>query len=439
MNESLPEPLSDTEVSELAASPATSLTDPSVENISNGEIAQIGELLEGKASKPAKSIKSSSSSGAVTPEETAYLNKQLEKRKKEKSTATKRSTKKVAKTLKRSRSITRPAPRPATDLKDTFRAYMVEISRDALLNQSEIILLAMKIREGVNIERVKTEMEDRLERRPSIPEVAEELKLDVAEVQRRCMAGTAAKNALVAANLRLVTSVASKLERSKSLSTPGITLDDMVQEGSVGLIRAAEKFDASRGFKFSTYATWWVRAYVMRAITMQGRSIKVPSSVVDEYARIRKSFSRLRDAGTLKPTDEEVASEMGIRVAKLRFVVSAATQVPTSLDIPLEMKGDGNSRPFSDIVEGDDRVEQRMVVNMERKELDVAMRKCLRPIERAVIRLRFGLEDGQPRTFRETGELLGLSKERIRQVVFRALPKLKTPEIQTMLLDATTR
>lgn len=421
----------------------------------------------------------------VTPEETAFLNEQLEKRKTEKKAKeAARATKNAATPRKRSRgraaagksstsstaaavAVAKVAPaskkaleRPssssqakkknlsthskrqqATGMRDTFRAYMSEISNGDLLGQSEILALAKQIRDGMSVERAQLDMQTQLGRRPSVPELAQRLGIQSADVQQRRMAGTAAKNALVSANLRLVTSVATKLVKGKKRPVmQGLTLEDMVQEGSVGLLRAAEKFDASRGYKFSTYATWWVRAYVLRSITNQGRSIKVPSSVVDEYARIRKMYTELQESSGTKPSEDAVANRLGITPAKLRFVVTVVTQAPASLDVTIDYAGDSsNPRTLGDIITGDDHIEERMVEDMERRELDIAMRKHLRPLERAVIRLRFGLEDGQPRSFREIGELLNLSKERIRQIVFRALPKLKTPEIQRMLVDATAR
>lgn len=368
----------------------------------------------------------------------AYLNDQLAKRQElnqSKKQRKHRPSKRVRPVTPSSISM-----RNATVLKDTFQAYMDDISREDLLDQAEVISLATHINLGVAVEEAQRSMEKTLGRRPSIAQLAENLGIGLQEVQKRRMAGTAAKNQLVAANLRLVTSIARKVASTKSASTAGIALDDMVQEGSVGLIRAAEKFDASRGYKFSTYATWWIRAFVMRSITTQSRSIKVPSTVVDEYARIRKQYSAMRENGVFKPTEEEVAHGLGITAAKLRFVVKVVTQVPTSLDIGLDPGSDAsNSRTLGEIVEGQDNVEESMVEDLQRRELDAALRGCLRPLERAVVRLRFGLDDGQPRTLRETGDLLGLSKERIRQLLFRALPKMKTPEIQQMLIDATTR
>ena len=373
-----------------------------------------------------------------------FLAEQLEKRKIENEQKKVKTAKKEqkTKTKKRVRPISASGRASARSqaLKDTFQAYMEEISRDELLDQSAVISLAEQIKEGLTVEITQRTMQEKLGRRPSIPEIAEKIGIDVREVQKRRMTGTAAKNTLVAANLRLVTSVARKVATSKGINLVGIAIDDLVQEGSVGLLRAAEKFDASRGYMFSTYATWWIRAYVMRSITTQSRSIKVPSTIVDEYSRIKKEHARIRELGDFQPSDEAVASNLGITVAKLRFVVNVVTRVPTSLDTPLGVNvGGTNSRSLGEIIEGDDKIEETLVKNLEKKELDLALRNRLRPLERAVIKLRFGLEDGQPRTLRETGDLLGLSKERIRQVIFRALPKLKTPEIQKMLEEATAR
>lgn len=368
----------------------------------------------------------------------AYLAGQLEKRQRENVL---RNAKAASKSRKRVRLVTPSTVhmRKTVALKDSFQAYMEEISRGDLLDQGEVITLAREIQQGVHVEQAQRAMEGKLGRRPSIPEIANELGIDVMEVQKRRMTGTAAKNALVAANLRLVTSVAKKVTLPKGGGNSGLALDDMVQEGSVGLIRAAEKFDAARGYKFSTYATWWIRAYIMRSISSQSRSIKVPGTIVDEYARIRKEYAALHERGIFKPTDEQVADRVGITAAKLRFVVNVVTQVPTSLDISLSPSGDDtNSRTLGEIIEGDDNIEERMVEDMQRKELDEALQQCLQPLERAVVRLRFGLDDGQPRTLKETGLLLGLSKERIRQIIYRALPKMKTPKIQQILVEVMT-
>lgn len=370
----------------------------------------------------------------------AFLEEQIRKHQQEKLAEREASARKK-KLRKRARSpvATRVQSKSQT-MKDSFQAYMEEISREELLGQAEVMQLGQQIKQGLEVEKLLHSMERDLGRRPSVVQLGQKMGIEAKEVQRRLMVGTAAKNALVSANLRLVTSVARKVVSAKSSTKVGLALDDMVQEGSVGLLRAAEKFDASRGYRFSTYATWWIRAYVMRSITTQSRSIKVPSTIVDEYTRIRKEYSKLQEEGVFKPSDEVVARSLGITPAKMRFVIKVVTQVPASLDITLSSSNDStSSRTLGEIVEGDDHVEEKMVQRMEKAELDNALRNCLKPIERAVIRLRFGLDDGQSRTLRETGVLLGLSKERIRQVIFRALPKLKTPEIQRMLTEATSR
>lgn len=365
-----------------------------------------------------------------------YLTDQLEKHQKE-NLAKKKRLEKKRKQKKRVRSQSRQSyPNSRNALKDTFQMYMDDISREDLLSQAEVNVLARRIKLGSIVENLQCSMESSLGRRASIPELADKLKISTSAVQKQIMAGTAAKNSLVAANLRLVTSVARKMALSKGTNTVGIALDDMIQEGSVGLIRAAEKFDAGRGYKFSTYATWWVRAYIMRSISTQSRSIKVPGTIIEEYSRIQKEYSKHSAAGNFKPDDLVIARGLGITQAKLRFILQVVTQVPTSLDIKLGHGEDAaNSRSLVEVVEGSDKIEERMVKDFEKKELDSALRDCLDSVERAVIRVRFGLDDGQPRSLRETGDLLGLSKERIRQIVFRALPKMKTPKMQKMLTN----
>lgn len=482
-------------VNTLTAAPATTTSSTTLLDGDDGKVVKNNTKTRRRrtASKPMDALPIGEQLDKVAPvipavpsmtlDETEFLNEQLEKRKlqmekktKQRSKMKKASKKKKATekfvpsssstssstttaTRKRAskRSTKSPvikksgtlsfSPQPSS-VKDTFRAFMSEISQNDLLGQSEVAALACKIKQGMVIERTTKQLELATGNRPTITEISKYLSIPMKQVQKQRMEGTAAKNSLVAANLRLVASVASKMIKNQKC-TLGLTIDDMIQEGSIGLIRAAEKFDVSRGYKFSTYATWWVRAYVMRLITNQGRCIKVPSSIIDEYMKIRKKFQEMRNhqhSNNYKipnNLDEMVAKELGMTIGKLRMVVNVVTQVPASLDVSVDINPAGSanslSKSLGDFIKGDDHVEEKMVMEMERKELDSAMRKYLKPVERAVIRLRFGLEDGQPRSFRETGELLGLSKERIRQIVFRGLPKLKTPEIQRMLVQATSR
>lgn len=316
----------------------------------------------------------------------------------------------------------------------SFAAYMEEISSTSLLQQQEVSTLAADIRDGMHVETMQRSLTDKHGRRPTLPELSVALGRPPNAVRVALLRGTAAKNRLVAANLRLVTSVTRKIRSNRPTDSGGLTLDDMIQEGSVGLIRAAEKFDASRGYKFSTYATWWIRASVLRAITSQSRAIRVPSTVVDDYARIKKEFARQAAAGTFSPAEKDVAAALGITVAKLRFVVHVVTRAPASLDLDVG-NSDGHRSSLVELIEGDDKVEQRLVDQMRRKELDRTLVRLLRPMERAAIRLRFGLDDGMPRTLREIGGVLGLSKERVRQLTFGALVKLNTPEMRETLTE----
>lgn len=321
-------------------------------------------------------------------------------------------------------------------LKDPFQLYMDEISRTEVLDHASVVALAGRIKERAKVEKAQDKLAKMTgDVRPTILQLAKELRMEPEEVQGKLNRGTVAKNDLVAANLRLVTSVAKKIQASKT-GTAGLALDDMIQEGTFGLIRAAEKYDATRGYRFSTYATWWVRASVLRAITTQSRSIKVPSSVVEDFGRIQKERKRQVAAGAIVADDQAVADALGITLAKVRFVTGSVSRRVSSLDVTLGPAGsDLAAKSLVEVIAGEDDVEERMVEAMQRRELDAVLRRQLKPMERAAVRLRFGLEDGHPRTLVEVGKLLSISKERVRQHVFSALSKLNTPEVKEFLTD----
>ena len=290
---------------------------------------------------------------------------------------------------------------------DLVRLYLTDIGRHALLSKDDEATLAEARLVGL--------------------EAAEELKNSAPtparkrQLRRLVQEGEAAELRFVESNLRLVVSIAKKYQAS------GVPLLDLVQEGNLGLMHAVEKFDHRKGFKFSTYATWWIRQSITRGIANTGRSIRLPVHAGDMVKQLQRTRAELEDTLGRRPSTGEIADAMGESFDKVRTLLAHLSE-PVSLSAPLRDDSDGE---LGDIV-GD-----QSAISPEEAMLEVALvdevEKILAPLqdrERTVLRLRYGLDGGDPRTLDDVGEHFSLTRERIRQIEAKAMSKLRHPSTE---------
>jgi len=300
---------------------------------------------------------------------------------------------------------------------DSVRAYLKQIGKVALLNAEEEVELAKRIEAGLYATQLMVELSDRGEKLPAAQ------RRDMSWI---CRDGDRAKNHLLEANLRLVVSLA------KRYTGRGMAFLDLIQEGNLGLIRAVEKFDYTKGYKFSTYATWWIRQAITRAMADQARTIRIPVhmvEVINKLGRIQREL--LQDLGR-EPTPEELAKEMDITPEKVLEIQQYARE-PISLDQTIGDEGDSQLGDFiedSEAVVAVDAVSFTLLQDQLQSVLETLSER-----EAGVVRLRFGLTDGQPRTLDEIGQVYGVTRERIRQIESKTMSKLRHPSRSQVLRD----
>ena len=301
---------------------------------------------------------------------------------------------------------------------DPVRMYLKEIGKVSLLTAAEEVDLAMKIEAGVEA----MAQLDASEEEGGVPLERRERR----RLSRIEQVGLDAKQQLIEANLRLVVSIA------KRYVGRGMLFLDLIQEGNLGLIRAVEKFDYTKGFKFSTYATWWIRQAITRAIADQARTIRIPVHMVETINKLVRIQRQLLQSLGREPTPEEIAEEMGLTPERVREI-QKISQEPVSLETPI---GEEEDSQLGDFIEDD-----AAVVPPDAASFSMLQEKLAKTLEglaereRKVITLRFGLEDGHPRTLEEVGREFGVTRERIRQIESKTLAKLRHPSRSQKLKD----
>ena len=302
-------------------------------------------------------------------------------------------------------------------LDDPVRMYLKEIGKVSLLSADEEISLATAMSAGVE---AKQKLEEAEKNGTELSE--EEMKALKSAVKK----GERSKQRLAEANLRLVVSIA------KRYVGRGMLFLDLIQEGNLGLIKAVEKFDYTKGYKFSTYATWWIRQAITRAIADQARTIRIPVHMVETINKvIRVSRQLLQELGH-DPSPEEIAAEMDMPVDKVREILKIA-QEPVSLETPIGEEEDSHLGDFIPDEGASEPSEAASFTLLQEQLVDVL--STLTPREEKVLKLRFGIEDGRPRTLEEVGKEFNVTRERIRQIEAKALRKLRHPSRSKRLKD----
>jgi len=319
-----------------------------------------------------------------------------------------------------------PSTYRTTQIDDNVGAFFKEMARYPLLKPEEELELAYCIKFMVQAEEIRQQLQARLQRKPTRAELAEAMGLDnERQLENRLYRGRVAKRKMIRSNLRLVVSIA------KRYLNRGVPFLDLIQEGAIGLNRATEKFDPNKGYKFSTYAYWWIRQAITRTIANDARTIRLPIHIVEKLNKLKKAQRNLKQKLQRNPSEEELARELEISLVQLHQLLELRRQ---SLSLNHRV-GKAEDTELVDLLEDSELQlpEERMSEAMMRQEISNVLDDVLTEREKDVISLRYGLATSQPYTLEEVGGIFNLSRERVRQIQSKAMRKLRRPQVARRL------